>query len=168
MNQPLPLARTESLIIKELADETLVYDSNNDKAHCLNPTAALVWKNCDGKQTVDQLRELMEHEAGAAVPEEMIWLALDQLASFNLLAEAPAKPVALAGLNRRTLVKRIGFAAIALPVILSIAAPPAHAQGSKFGTGVCCTQNSQCASGSCTQAPTCTGGIPGPSTKACT
>jgi hypothetical protein len=166
MNQPLPLARTESLIIKELADETLVYDSNNDKAHCLNPTAALVWKNCDGKQTVDQLRELMEHEAGAAVPEEMIWLALDQLASFNLLAEAPAKPVALAGLNRRTLVKRIGFAAIALPVILSIAAPPAHAQASLLPPSACCGSPGQCSSNSCVQSPTCVG-IPQPSTKSC-
>src|SRR6185503_18096554 len=101
MNQPLPLARKESLIIKELADETLVYDTQSDKAHCLNPTAAFVWKNCDGKRTVDQLRELMEGDAGAAVPEEMIWLALDQLESFKLLTAAPAKPVALAGMNRR-------------------------------------------------------------------
>ena len=153
MNQPLPLARKESLIIKEVADETLVYDSNNDKAHCLNPTAALVWKNCDGKRTVDQLRELMEQEAGAAVPEEMIWLALDQLESFNLLTEAPAKPVALAGLNRRTLVKRIGFAAMALPVILSIAAPTRGQAGTCTPNGQACGANNQCCSGRCCGSP---------------
>jgi hypothetical protein len=153
MNQPLPLARKESLIIKELADETLVYDTQSDKAHCLNPTAALVWKNCDGKRTVDQLRELMEHEAGAAVPEEMIWLALDQLETFNLLTEAPAKPVALAGLNRRTLVKRIGFAAMALPVILSIAAPTRGQAGTCNPNGQTCGSNNQCCSGRCCGSP---------------
>ena len=30
----LPLARKEGLIIKELADEVLVYDRNIDRAHC--------------------------------------------------------------------------------------------------------------------------------------
>ena len=85
MNQNLPIARKDSLIVKELPDETLVYDTQRDKAHCLNSTAALVWKNCDGKKTVDQLREVMEHDAGAPVPEEMVWLALDQLESFKLL-----------------------------------------------------------------------------------
>ena len=45
-NRPdqLPRARTSELIVKELPDETLVYDLANDKAHCLNHTAALVWK----------------------------------------------------------------------------------------------------------------------------
>ena len=68
MNQMSPLARTESLIIKELADETLIYDTQRDKAHCLNSTAALVWKNCDGKRSVNDLRELIEKDAGVAVP----------------------------------------------------------------------------------------------------
>ena len=157
MNQMSPLARTESLIIKELADETLIYDTQRDKAHCLNSTAALVWKNCDGKRSVNDLRELIEKDAGVAVPEEMVWLALDQLETFQLLTEAPAKPIALAGMNRRTLVKRIGFAAMALPVIISISAPTAQAQVSCTGgtnrpAGCPCSNNNQCASNSCTGA----------------
>lgn len=166
MNQNVPTARKDSLIVKELADETLVYDTQRDKAHCLNSTAALVWRNCDGKRTVDQLRELMEKDAGAPVPEEMIWLALDQLETFKLLDGAPVKPLQLSGMSRRNLVKRIGFAAIAIPVIISISAPPASAQGSAFAPGACCGSPGQCASGNCAQGP-CTGGNPGPSTKAC-
>jgi len=166
MNQNLPIARKDSLIVKELPDETLVYDTQRDKAHCLNSTAALVWKNCDGKKTVDQLRELMEQDAGARVPEEMVWLALDQLESFKLLDEAPAKPELLSGMSRRNLVKRIGFAAIAIPVIISISAPPASAQASRFPPGACCTNPADCNSNNCAQGP-CTGGNPGPSTKAC-
>ena len=56
MKLNIPLARKECLVIKELPDETLVYDTKHDKAHCLNNTAALVWKNCDGKRTITQLR----------------------------------------------------------------------------------------------------------------
>jgi hypothetical protein len=166
MNQNVPTARKDSLIVKELPDETLVYDTQRDKAHCLNSTAALVWKNCDGKRTVGQLRELMEKNAGAPVPEEMVWLALDQLETFKLLDDAPAKPLQLSGMSRRNLVKRIGFAALALPAIISISAPPASAQQSKLPSGSCCNGASECQSNSCVQATSCVG-LPGPSTKAC-
>jgi hypothetical protein len=165
MNQNVPTARKDSLIVKELPDETLVYDTQRDKAHCLNSTAALVWKNCDGKRTVGQLRELMEQEAGAPVPEEMVWLALDQLETFKLLDDAPAKPSLLSGMSRRNLVKRIGFAAIAIPVIISISAPPASAQGSPLPPGSCCGNPNQCQSNNCAQGPC--GGVPNPSTKVC-
>lgn len=165
-NAHLPKARREQLIIKELPDETLVYDLEREKAHCLNQTSALVWKNCNGKKSVAQLRDLMEKNAGAPVPEEMVWLALDQLETFKLLDEAPAKPEILSGMSRRNLVKRIGFAAIAIPVIISISAPPASAQTSKLPSGSCCNGASECQSNSCVQAVSCVG-LPGPSTKAC-
>jgi hypothetical protein len=116
------------LVIKELPDEVLVYDLDTDKAYCLNQTAALVWKNCDGQQTVAQLRQLMAQETNSAVPEEMVWLALDQLDKFQLLETVPIRPACLAGMKRRELVRSIGVVAMALPLIMSIAAPTA-AQG---------------------------------------
>ena len=160
----VPKARHEQLIVKELPDELLIYDLKHDQAHCLNETAALVWKNCDGHKTVDQLRELMEDNAGSPVPEEMVWLALDQLETFRLLDKAMVKPAQFAGMNRRDMVRRVGFAAIALPVILSIVAPTAQAQASGVAPGGCCNSPGQCASGACSQNPVCTGT---PSTKAC-
>jgi len=162
----LPKARQEQLIVKELPDELLIYDLQSDKAHCLNETAALVWKNCDGHKTVDQLRELMEENASSPVPEEMVWLALDQLEAFRLLDEAVLKPAQFAGMSRRDMVRRVGIAAIALPVILSIVSPTAQAQASGLPPGACCVQKSDCASNNCSQSPTCVG-IPAPSTKAC-
>jgi hypothetical protein len=156
MNQNVPIARKDSLIVKELPDETLVYDTQRDKAHCLNSTAALVWKNCDGKRTVGQLRELMEKDAGVPVPEEMVWLALDQLETFKLLDDSPGIPLQLTGMSRRSLVKRIGFAALAIPAIISISAPPAHAQASGLPPGSCCTTGAQCASGNCVNQGACT------------
>ena len=40
-----PRARTEGLVVTELPDELLVYDLERHRAHCLNPTAALVFKH---------------------------------------------------------------------------------------------------------------------------
>ena len=164
MKQNIPLARKESLVIKELPDETLVYDMKRDKAHCLNSTAALVWKNCDGQRTPIQLRELLERDAGSPVAIEMVWLALDQLENFQLIDDGARKHFYLTGMSRRNLVKRIGFAVLALPVIFSITAPPARAQGSLLPPGTCCQNPNECQSSSCTQNPSCVGL---PSTKAC-
>ena len=47
----LPHARVNELIVRELPEETLVYDQKHDKAHCLNRAAALVWRHCDGQTT---------------------------------------------------------------------------------------------------------------------
>jgi hypothetical protein len=81
----LPRARQASLIIKEVDDETLVYDVEADKAHCLNTTAAQVWKSCDGKTSVKEIATQMSSTDGAPVDESLVWLALDQLEKFKLL-----------------------------------------------------------------------------------
>lgn len=54
-SKQLPKARQSQLIVKDLPDEVLVYDLDRDKAHCLNHTAGMVWKNCDGKSNVTEI-----------------------------------------------------------------------------------------------------------------
>lgn len=133
MNETSPHARVARLVIKELPDEVLVYDLDADKAYCLNQTAALVWKNCDGRRTVAQLSQLIAQETNAPVPEEMVWLALDQLLEFRLLDGAPPRPKYLAGMSRRQLVRKIGMAALTLPTIFSIVTPTPAQAGSCAG-----------------------------------
>src|ERR1041385_1528120 len=95
----VPVARTESLIVKEVDGETLVYDLKTDKAHCLNNTAARVWQNCDGRNTVSDIATLLGADLGVHVKDEVVWLALDQLTRFKLLKEATPKPALFAGMT---------------------------------------------------------------------
>jgi hypothetical protein len=148
-NNQLPKARHEKLIVKELPDETLVYDLVNDKAHCLNETAGKVWKNCDGSNSAADISAILAEEAGAQVDEAVVWLALDQLEKFKLLEAVPSTPAHLVGINRRQLVRTMGIAALALPVIISITTQTAQAQASPCSTpnrpdGCPCTTNGQC------------------------
>ena len=53
----LPHARHEALITKEADGELLVYDEQRDRAHCLNETAAAVWRLCDGHTTVSEIAQ---------------------------------------------------------------------------------------------------------------
>jgi hypothetical protein len=147
--QQYPLARTEQLIVKEVDDEVLVYDLKTDKAHCLNATAAQVWKYCDGEKSVTDITAALSQDSGSQVEEGVVWLALDQLQNFKLLGEIPAAPVVFAGMTRRQLVRTLGVAAIALPAITSILSPTTAEAASKAPPGACCVNAGDCSSSSC-------------------
>lgn len=123
-NSQNPIARKEKLVIQEMPDEVLVYDLETNKAHCLNQTAAFVWKYCDGENSVADIVNQFEQKSGDKVQEDLIWLAIDQLNERNLLEKD--LPVKFAGQTRRSVLKKIGLASmVALPVIASLTAPTA-------------------------------------------
>lgn len=135
----VPVARKERLVIQEMPDEVLVYDLDTNKAHCLNETAAFVWKSCDGKNSVTDITKLVEENSGSTVPEDLVWLAIDQLNEKNLLnGELKTK---LNGSTRREVIKKIGLAAIiCIPVVASLTAPT-----SVLAASSCiCTTNLDC------------------------
>lgn len=140
----LPRARANSLVIRELDDETLVYDLERDEAHCLNQTAALVWKHCDGKTTAAQAAQSLQSKLAVSVDADVIWLAVKQLSRFHLVEGSKKSPA----VSRRNLVLKYAPAALALPVIMSIAAPtPAQGASCAKAGQPCGGTNPQCCQG---------------------
>jgi len=145
-----PRARTDRLVIKELPDEMLVYDLERDKAHCLNSTAILVWKACDGSTTPQQIAaQLLKASTVSGSPttatqesELLVWNALDQLSRNHLLEENFSWPAILPHVSRRDALRRVAIGAvIALPLVASMTAPiPAQA-------GTCKPRNASCSTG---------------------
>ncbi len=123
MNNPkFPTARKSGLVVQEVPDEVLIFDLETNKAHCLNQTAAMVWKSCDGETSISQIAKLVEQQTGKGVSDDLVWLAIDQLNENRLLdAEMPSR---FAGSSRREVIKKIGLASmIAIPVVASLVAP---------------------------------------------
>ena len=150
IRQVAPHAREERLVIQELPDELLVYDLDNHKAHCLNQTAAFIWKHCDGKTTVSEIAARLSEELNAPGDEEVIWLALDQLDKFHLLRERIARPSDVRRVSRREVLRKAGLAAaVGLPLVTSILAPTVQAQASCRPKDAACTLDTQCCSGNC-------------------
>ena len=149
----LPLARKEGLVVKELPDEVLVYDLERHKAHCLNRSAALIWKHCDGRTPVGDMARMLHTEFGSPVNEQLILHALDQLGRSRLLKERYSVPPAEARLSRRDLIRRAGLAAaLAVPVVISIVAPTAYAATSCSGRSCVstpCPSPCVCGGGTC-------------------
>lgn len=118
----IPIARKNGLVVQEMPDEVLVYDLDLNKAHCLNETAAFVWKSCDGNNSVSDITKLFRDRSGSAVNEDLIWLAIDQLGEKSLLESTPAAH--FKSQNRREVIKKIGLAAVvALPLVASLTTP---------------------------------------------
>jgi hypothetical protein len=167
----LPQARTAKLTIRELPDETLVYDHDRSKAHCLNRTAGLVWKHCDGQTTVRELAVMLQRELGVPAAEPLVYLALEQLGSRRLLDPLPAEPAAVRQ-GRRNMLRKVALAAV--PVIMTMTAPRANAAasvtcpaGQTNCSGVCKNLQTDAANcGTCGHA--CTDGTPVCMGGACT
>lgn len=136
----VPTARSENIVIQQMPAsenapaELLVYDLTNNRAHCLNETAAAIWKKCDGKSTVEEIAKSFSES------EDLVWLGIDQLSKENLLVEE-YQPVTDRP-NRREIIKKVGIASvIAIPVVASLAAP-----SSVMAAASCsCTDNLSCA-----------------------
>jgi hypothetical protein len=145
-----PLARREGLVIRELADEVLVYDLDRDRAHCLNQTAAFVWQRCDGRTSTSEIARALGKGASAPVDEKLVWIALDQLAENDLLKRRLVTPPSLPGINRRQMVRTLGLAAVvAVPLVTSIVAPTAVQAATCFAAGHACASGPQCCSSLC-------------------
>src|SRR5258708_242168 len=110
-----PKARKNKLIVKELSNEVLIYDENNHQAHCLNETAALVWKCCDGRTSIAKMTRRLEKQLSVAVPEQTVWLALKQLEGSRLLDMPVTSRARIPHTSRRAVMRTIGIAAVALP-----------------------------------------------------
>ena len=130
----LPQARIDGLVIREVDDETLVYDTERDKAHCLNRTAGLVWDYCDGKTTAREAARSLQSDLGVSLDEDIVWLAVKQLEHFHLIEPGRKSP----SVSRRDLVLKYAPAALALPVIMSISAP------TPAGVSSCGSQGAPC------------------------
>jgi hypothetical protein len=139
-----PQARTTELLMTEVDDEVVIYDTIRRTGHALNPIAALVWQHCDGHHTVRDLAALVPGGGTRSLGEDVVWLSLRQLAGADLLDASTPLPQDAPRVTRAGLL-RAGMAsgAVLLPVVASIAVPTAaHAQS-------CASNGESCASIPC-------------------
>jgi hypothetical protein len=158
-----PQAREEGLLWRDLPDGLMVYDQERHEAHSLNQTAALVWRRCDGKTSVPELAAMLPQELNLPADEELIWLALQRLQKAHLLQHPLHRPAETAAISRREAIRKlgkVGAAAALVPLVTTIASPPASAQASPSNVASCegksandpCTVAVSGVAGTCQQA----------------
>ena len=147
-----PRQRRDGLVVQPLPEETLVYDLERHKAHCLEAVAAAVWEACDGRRSVEEIAARAAKRVGRRVPEEAVWLALRRLGRARLLEVPVAVPAPRGGTSRREWMKTAAM--LGGLSVLSISAPTA----AQAATCVSLTACQALQNRFCTGAPCCTSG----------
>jgi hypothetical protein len=161
----VPLARADGVLVRELAGEAVVYDLHRNQAHCLNLTAAVVFRHCDGRRSVEEIAAQLHDELGLPADASLVRMALERLDQARLLEWSPVEPPEP---SRREVVRRLGLGlSVLLPAVTSILVPaPAEAAvtcvvaTSCAGNpgSACYVSSSFACDGSCTcQVGTCSG-----------
>ncbi len=166
-SEKLPRAKKDSIIIRQLADETLAYDLKRHRAFCLNDLAGRIWRRCDGATTLAAAQRAIAAETGQPVSAEVMVYGLRQLSKARLLEPGDIHPQSLSApadqprqpapdhtgiaLSRRDLVRRLGLgAAVLLPVVSMVIAPTAASAATCRAKGQPCNPLLPgCCSGSC-------------------
>jgi hypothetical protein len=115
--------------MRDLPDELIVYDLDRHQAHCLNRTAASVFRGADGTRSLDDLGLLLGDGLDRAEREAAVRMALDLLGQAHLLEGGAAHSPAPKDLSRRSALRRAGLGvALLLPAVASVLVPkPAEA-----------------------------------------
>jgi hypothetical protein len=116
-----PLGRSEGILVEELGDGVVIYDSATHEAHSLDGAATRVWRAADGTRTLEEIAEI------AGLDEFGTVAALEELTARGLMAEQqPA-------ISRRKMLRRgalVGAVVAAVPVIETVVIPTAAAHAS--------------------------------------
>jgi hypothetical protein len=128
-------ACSKGLVVRDLREEVVVYDTRSHRAHCLNSTAAFVFRHADGRRTDAEIASLL----GPGADEELVAEAVEQLAGAGLLEPSPggAEPAS----SRREVLRQVALgAAVLAPVVVSLLVPsPAEAAATCIPAASCTT-----------------------------
>jgi hypothetical protein len=162
-----PKRRKDDLIVEELPEETLVYDTKRHRAFCLNRTTFLVWQHCNGRNSIKDIAGILGKDLQVSHPEDLVHLAMERLGEARLLLVDPSSEIGGYRYSRRELGRRLGVAGglgALLPVIVAVTAPTAASVASCIPDSICssnarayvgkccCTRRKKCTASGCTGA----------------
>jgi len=77
---------------KELGGEVILYSSDQEEIHVLNPTAQIIWELCDGDHTITDMEQVLRSNFAIPFDRDVradIQHTLDTFAAKGLLANPP-------------------------------------------------------------------------------
>jgi coenzyme PQQ synthesis protein D (PqqD) len=85
--------RCGNLLEMDLGDGLIIYDRDRSLMHRLNPSAALVWRMCDGQSSVSELVRDIVKEVGSSPHDVNAWVGglLREFSDLGLTEDASVK-----------------------------------------------------------------------------
>jgi hypothetical protein len=82
--------RLGPILVRELDADLLLLDADSDQIHQLNSTARFIWQRCDGKQSAEEIADLLASEFAveSRVALKDVIETLGKLQALNLLVDS--------------------------------------------------------------------------------
>lgn len=64
--------KNQKISSRQLGNEIMLYDSENDKVHILNETGIIIWNLLDGKNSLDNIKEKLSKQFPEVKSEEIL------------------------------------------------------------------------------------------------
>ncbi len=139
------------LVDRTIGAETIVYNRETHRAHCLGPVASAVWRTRVAGAPLDEIPRRVELELGEPVDAVAVDLALRRLARAGLVDPRTAKrrggdaPTGHdLGAGRRDALRRVATLAGLAVASLVVPTPEAAAATCTRQVGQTCTSSSEC------------------------
>jgi hypothetical protein len=146
-----PKARSENLLVEEVAGELLIYDVNNNRAHCLSESAAAIWRHCNGSRSITMLAKHLFPSLAPSDAEQLVGVGVERLRRRRLVESSVTAPSV--DLSKRQMLKKVAIlaaaAGIVAPLVSTVVAPTAAYAFSCLPRGMPCSSSVQCCSGVC-------------------
>lgn len=133
MRKVFKARKLECLVVRELGDEVVIYDTEDDRCHVLNSAAAIAWKHCGEDAAIGDLAAAIAAGTDLPADPEVAYLALEELKAAGLLEAATSIPQRSGGVSRRQMLLGMGGLAAALPAVTSLLAPSPAMAASRRG-----------------------------------
>jgi len=150
--------RQKDLVVRRVGPETVVYDPECHRAHCLHPIAGAVWREYDGHRSAAEIAEHVSAVRGESIDEAAVLVALRRFERAGLIERGappspradPAAHGASPGAGRRDALRRV--AALAGLAVVSVVVPaPEAAAATCVPNRQRCASSAECCSGCCSE-----------------
>src|SRR5271167_1121318 len=111
-----PIAKSENLLVEDVAGELLIYDTSTNRAHCLNESAAAIWRHCDGNRSIDSLANHLFPKLEASDARQLVGVGVERLRRRRLV-EGTATGAPIVDMSKRQLLKKVAVLAAAAGVM---------------------------------------------------
>ena len=83
----IPVAKVDSVVVRQTEDGALILDQDNEKIHQLNSTATYIWNHCDGTHTVNSIATLFSRsfDVSLDIAETDVQTILKNLEALHLI-----------------------------------------------------------------------------------
>jgi len=130
------IKRIDGLLLEQIDNELLVFNQVTGEGHALNETAARVFGLADGETSRATITAALSQQFNLPDDPDITELAVSELRDAGLVTDDESQS---SGINRRAVIRKLGLsvmAAAALPLVETMVARPAYAQGSMGVTGI--------------------------------